>query len=181
MPAKAKEINLLPKEPWETGVVGKFIHWTLTVGRYVVVFTELIVISAFLYRFSLDRQLTDLNEKIKQRRAIITNFGDLEEKFRTVQLQLEKIKTLDNQALTVDVILEDISQITPIDTVYESITVNAEAVVLQGKLLSEVGLATLLAKAQADKNFSGVTLENISSGTINTQEINFRMTLNLKK
>ena len=65
MSARSVEFNLFPKEPWERGAVGQLLTWVLSVGRYVVVFTELIVISAFLYRFGLDRNLTDLRASVK--------------------------------------------------------------------------------------------------------------------
>ncbi|MDZ7587449.1 MAG: hypothetical protein U0946_06865 [Patescibacteria group bacterium] len=181
MAARNKEINLLPKEPWETGMLGKLILWALSVGRYVVVFTELIVISAFLYRFGLDRKLTDLNEEIKQNQAIINSYGDLETKFIRVQSQLNKIKETEETAVKVGETLDHISQITPIDAAYKSIMINQIEVSLQGKVLSEVGLATLLTQSQASQRFSDVSLENVSSGTEKDQAITFRMNLKFKQ
>lgn len=181
MTARKKEINLLPKEPWETGILGQLIPWILSVGRYVVVFVELIVISAFLYRFGLDRKLTDLNEKIKQKQAVVSSYGDLEAKFKQVQRQLEKIKAADEASVKIDEVLDHIGQITPTDAAYDSITINQKEVSLQGKVLSEVGLATLLAQAQASQEFSDVSLENVSSGTEKEQAIIFRMSLKLKQ
>jgi Tfp pilus assembly protein PilN len=181
MAARKKEINLLPKEPWESGILGQLIPWTLSVGRYVVVFTELIVISAFLYRFGLDRRLTDLNEKIKQKQAVVSSYGDLEAKFNRVQEQLQKIKAAEEAPVKIDEVLENISQITPADAAYDSITINQKEVSLQGRVLSEAGLATLLTQAQLSKAFSDVSLENVSSGTEKEQAIIFRMSLGFKQ
>jgi len=181
MTARKKEINLLPKEPWETGILGQLIPWTLSVGRYVVVFVELIVISAFLYRFGLDRKLTDLNEKIKQKQAVVSSYGDLEAKFNRAQGQLQKIKATEEAPVKIDEVLDHISQITPADAAYDSITINQKEVSLQGKVLSEAGLATLLTQAQASKEFGNVSLENVSSGTEKEQAIIFRMSLGFKQ
>ncbi len=181
MTAQAKEINLLPKDKWETGVVGKLLHWALNIGRYVVVFTELIVISAFLFRFGLDRRLTDLNEEMKQKQAVIKSYGDLEDKFRQLQLQLESVKNVEDETAKTDVILSNISQITPLDTSYSSININKEKVTLEGQTFSDVGLATLLAKAQTNEMFMEVVLENVSSATDKSQAIDFRMTLSLEE
>lgn len=181
MAARKKEINLLPKEPWETGILGQLIPWTLSVGRYVVVFVELIVIGAFLSRFGLDRKLTDLNEKIKQKQALVSSYGDLEANFIRVQQQLNKIKTTDETAVKINEVLENIGRITPIDAAYDSIMINQEEVSLQGKVLSEMGLATLLTQAQASKAFGDVSLENVSSGTEKEQTIIFRMSLKHKQ
>lgn len=181
MAARKKEINLLPKKPWETGILGQLIPWTLSVGRYVVVFVELIVISAFLYRFGLDRKLTDLNEKIKQKQAIVSSYGDLEAKFKRVQEQLKKIKAAEEAPVKIDEALDSISQITPADAAYDSIIINQKEISLQGKVLSEAGLATLLTQAQASKEFSDVSLENVSSSTEKEQAIIFKMSLGFKQ
>lgn len=181
MTAQEKEINLLPKEKWETGVIGKLLKWALQVGRYVVVFTELIVIGAFLYRFGLDRQLTDLHEGIKQKTSVLTSYGDLEQKFKRVQTQLQTIRTTENSGLDTENILTAISQITPLDTVYKSIEMKGDSVHLEGESLSEMGLATLLVKAQGQSLFSEVALENVSSASEKGQLIEFRLVLSLEK
>jgi len=178
---KNKEINLLPKEKWEVGVVGKLLKWTLNVGRYVVVFTELIVISAFLFRFGLDRKLTDLNEEMEQKKFIVNSYGDLEERFKRVQFQLKSIKEIKDEALEANEVLEAISQLTPTDTRYSAINVSEKEVLLEGQTLSEVGLATLLAKSQENEMFTDVALENVSSAADKSQAIDFRMILSMKE
>lgn len=182
MPAKKKnqEINLLPKEAWETGVLGKLLHWALSVGRYVVVFTELIVISAFLFRFGLDRKLNDLNEEMTQKKSVISSFGNLEEEFRLVQKKLKATKTIKDEGLNVEEILEAISQMTPLDTSYSSISIRKDGVNLEGQTLSDVGLATLIATSQNDEIFSNVILENVASAKEKSQAINFRMILEME-
>jgi hypothetical protein len=180
MAARKKEINLLPKEKWETGLIGKLLKWALNVGRYVVVFTELVVIAAFLYRFGLDRQLTDLGEEINQKQAIISSYGDFETKFRRLQLQLKTIKSSEASGIKAGEILDAISQITPTEAVYSAISITPEKVALKGQLASEIGLATLLAKAQENPWFSGVVLESVSSATEETPMIDFRLQLSLK-
>lgn len=180
MAAQNKEINLLPKEKWETGNTGKLLKWALSVGRYIVVFTELIVISAFLYRFGLDRKLTDLNEQVNQQKKIIVTYGDLETNFRTLQAKLTNISKGEKEGLDVEAILTGISEITPLDTTYNSIDIEGQKVSLEGQTLSETGLATLLAKAQESQIFSGVSLDNVNSANEKSQTINFRMELSLK-
>jgi hypothetical protein len=179
MSAPRQEINLLPKEPWEKGFLGQLFKWVVSVGRYVVVFTELIVIGAFLYRFGLDLQLTNLRGSIKEQQAIINTFGDLEAKFRNTQSKLEMVKKISEEAQALK-ILEGLSRITPTDTVYSSITIDEESVSLEGKVLSQVGLASLLEQAQAQEQFSDVILENIQSATDKTPAIEFRMVLTFK-
>lgn len=180
MAAQNKEINLLPREKWEIGNTGKLLRWALSVGRYVVIFTELVVISAFLYRFGLDRKLMDINEQIDAKKRVIVSYGDLETNFRSLQAKLTGISQAESKSLDVNAILTGLSEITPLDTTYNSIDVEGQKVALEGRTLSEIGLATLLAKAQASQIFSGVSLDNVSSANEKSQTINFRMELSLK-
>src|SRR3989338_1332237 len=118
MPASDKYINLLPQDPFEASFLGKFLKWALSVGRYIVIGTELVVIGSFLTRFSLDRQVTDLNESIAQKQAIIASYGDLESKLRLLQAQLKLVEELDGQTLGTGNFMQTISSFTPLDVVY---------------------------------------------------------------
>jgi hypothetical protein len=179
MPAPRAELNLLPKEPWERGLAGQLFKWVVSVGRYVVVFTELVVIGAFLYRFGLDLKLTNLRGSIKQQQSIITSFGELENDFRIVQKKLETVKKISDEARTLKVITI-ISRMTPTDAVYSSINIDQEKVSLEGKVFSQVGLASLLHQAQAQTEFSDVVLENVQSATDKSPAIEFRLVLTFK-
>ena len=179
MTALGLDINLLPKSKWEKGFIGKLLFWALNVGRYVVVFTELIVIGAFLFRFGLDKRLTDLNFAINQKKNAIMTYGDLEVKWRRLQGQLEAVAKFQAEAVDANQVLNAISQITPFDTNYTTINLYAKNVVLEGQTLSNVGLATLLTKAQNQPLFKEVTLETVSSSVDQSGVIAFRLTLTL--
>ncbi len=94
MPAKEyTSVNLLSKDPFSESFVGKILMWALSIGRYIVVFTELVVILSFLSRFTLDRQMTDLNSKINQQLLIVESYGGLEENFRSIQDKLSFVRS----------------------------------------------------------------------------------------
>jgi Tfp pilus assembly protein PilN len=180
MPAK-KEINLLPKAPWEKGWLGGLIHWGLAAGRPLLIFTELIVIGSFLWRFSLDRQLSDLHESIKRNQTVIESYGDFEARFKQTQQQLQLIKTSFTQTLPAANILEAISQFTPVEAVYDAIIISGAGINLEGSVLSETGLSTLLTGAQSNQLFSSITLDSVASATTQSPKISFKMSLTLTK
>ena len=70
-------INLVPKDPFFATIPGRVLKWALSAGRYIVIFTELVVIISFATRFTLDRQVTDLNDTITSKEAIINSYGAL--------------------------------------------------------------------------------------------------------
>ena len=116
----ANDINLLPKKDFDRNLLGRFLRWSLTYGRYIIVCTEIIVLLAFIYRFSLDRQITDLNENVDQKAAIVEANLTFEHSFRNLQLRTERIaQLLTNQGLPVKVLLH-LQEITPKGIIYSN-------------------------------------------------------------
>jgi len=179
MSVRSVELNLFPKEPWERGAIGQLLTWVLSVGRYVVVFTEAIVISAFLYRFGLDRSLTDLRASVKNKQAQVTSFGDLESSFRLIQAKLDLVKSVTDQP-RVATALTILGKMMPTDAVLTNVTINQKQVVIEGVVASQTGLATLLSQAQAKTEFNDVVLENVKSAADKNSGIEFRLTLTFK-
>lgn len=91
MPAK-KGISLLPDAENVNSFSARVIRWLSTAGRFVIVLTELVVISAFLSRFWLDRQNSDLSETIRQQKAILESTSQFESDYRLLVSQLDYIK-----------------------------------------------------------------------------------------
>ena len=70
MPAN-QNINLLGDSEMDHTPVGRIVNWAVTYGRYIMIGTEIVVLLAFISRFSLDRKLTDLKEEVGQKQEII--------------------------------------------------------------------------------------------------------------
>ncbi len=94
MTTRNSSINLLKNK--EIGFFDKFINWVLTIGRLVVIVTELVALSAFLYRFSLDRRLIDLRGNIKQEQTVVRFLSTNEDKYRNLQERLGLISDFSN-------------------------------------------------------------------------------------
>lgn len=88
-----KEISLLPNESNINSFSAKVIRYLTTVGRFIIVFTELIVISAFLSRFWLDRQNSDLSETLRQQKSILQSTTEFEKEYLSLQNRLKYIDT----------------------------------------------------------------------------------------
>jgi hypothetical protein len=105
LPKSAKKhptvaVNLLPQDPFLDSVIGKFLTWALSIGRYLIIITEFIVIMSFLSRFKLDRDLTDLTENIERQKAVILSYEDVERNFTSVQQKINFIaREQENQSI----------------------------------------------------------------------------------
>lgn len=155
-------VNLLNQDDFSQSAVGKVMLWALSIGRYIVVFTELIVILSFLSRFALDRRLTDLNEEISRQKAIILSYGTLEEDFRDLQ---ERLKIIHQQTPTTTApqILSAVSRILPPDIRLVDMQINAQQVQFNALALSSQSFAQFITAFLAQSTFSQVTLGSVSS------------------
>lgn len=86
MAKKTISINLIKDQ--QSDLLERVINWSLSVGRALVIITELITLAAFLWRFGLDQQLIDLHTQIKQKQAIVSAFKKNEDEYRNLQNRL---------------------------------------------------------------------------------------------
>jgi len=176
MPAQKKEISLLPIDELAKSRFGKFLKWALSFGRWIVIFTELVVILCFLSRFKLDRDLTDLSEKIRRQQAIITSFGDLEKDFRNFQKRLSVIDQLEKEQLLASSLLDEISKILPFDVFLTNLAIQEKEIDISGLSLSEAGFGSFIRKL-SELKFEKTVLKKVTKNK--TGEIEFKLTTSL--
>src|SRR5688500_5727921 len=102
MPAHNKNktaINLLSREGFEYTQLGKTLAWLLSAGRTIVIVTELVVITAFLSRFWLDKTLTDLSQANNSKKAQIEASQAFEQEFKNAQIRIASAKKIDETKL----------------------------------------------------------------------------------
>jgi len=156
-------INLLPEDPFFQTVTGKTLRWALSVGRYLVIFTELIVIISFATRFTLDRKITDLNKIILRQVSTIESYGDLEKKFVLAQGKIAQYAELTKQQnLTETFAL--LSAVTPPDVSIEKLAITKERVTISGQAISKVAFNQFINNLQLSTYFSNVTVSKVAAG-----------------
>ncbi len=167
-------INLLPQDPFFDTFLGKALKWALSVGRYIIIFTELVVIGSFATRFSLDRQVTDLNDEIHQKQSVIESYGVLEDNMRIAQAKIENYQQIDQQKNIID-IFPKLSEITPRDVKLTELTIKPTSVSLAGTADSQNSLNLLINNIQLSPSFFNVTVDRIESSPEETGVLLFRI------
>jgi hypothetical protein len=125
MPAK-KEASLLPDEENLSTPSGRIIRWLTTIGRVVIVITELIVIGAFLSRFWLDRKNSDLSEVLRQQKAIVGSTNEFQQEFSILREKLKTIKAFYADKPLYAQKISSLSQSTPPEIVYDSLSISED-------------------------------------------------------
>jgi hypothetical protein len=121
-----KELSLLPDSENPNSFGAKAIKWLTTVGRWVIVFTELIVVSAFISRFWLDRKNSDVSETIRQQQAILESTQSFEKEFNSFQQRLEFIADFYKNDPQYNQKITALVNSTPKDLIYQTLLVKKD-------------------------------------------------------
>lgn len=160
---QSSSINLYKGK--DKSIVEKFIDWALTLGRVVVILTEAIALLAFLYRFSLDRQLIDLHEQIKRKERIVNQLQKEEEKFRNLQDRITIAGALNEKSASFGKTFSDIMQLSPRDTSITSIHFSTNNVRFEARFQSLSGLTQFINELKKYPGIKTVSLDRIENKT----------------
>ena len=172
------EINLIPKDPFYDTAFGKVMTWTLKVGRYIVVFTEIIVIMSFASRFKLDRDLTDVNSKIVQKTALAQSYGDTEAHIRSIQKKSDtigKILVQNNSLRALDTLIKAV----PIDVKVTRVGYEPTQPHVNGIAKSSQNFAAFLTQVQKEPSFKSVSVNQIVTGDKRDPGVSFSLRISL--
>ncbi len=177
----ANNINLLAHTDFDKTPIGKFLRWSLTYGRYIIVCTEIIVLIAFIYRFSLDRRITDLNEEIEQKSAIVQANTEFENQFRNLQKRIETIGRLFINQDAAYKLLQHLQQITPQGITYLHLSQEDKTVNITGIANSNSSFALFLNQLKNSPYLTNIEISSLTKNTATTGEIEFSLSLNIKE
>lgn len=179
--ASKKKINLLPGDNFDYSTSGKLIKWIASVGRWIVVLTEFIVICALLSRFYFDTKLSDLFDEMKQKQAIVDSALSFEENFLEVQEKTKIVKSLLDNENSYSAVVVDISRRLPLDVTLTQVEFSQQSLNLAGYSLSDNGLRVFLSNLITYTNLKDVSLVKISTPKEDVQGTEFNISASLKK
>ena len=174
---RKKSINLLPKDPFESSSIGVILEWALAFGKWAVILTQLIVMAAFLWRFGLDRRLTNLGREIDQEKAVISSYSQIETDFLLAQKRIEFLKPAMATQSKIRETMQLIENLTPPDVWYEKLSVAETEVAMTAYSGSLSGFSRLLTALQRRPEFKSVIVSNIEDGGATGAELRFEIAL----
>jgi Tfp pilus assembly protein PilN len=174
-----RSINLLPRDAFESSTLGIILEWSLVFGKWAVILTQLVVMGAFLYRFTLDRTLTDLRKSIAKNVAVVKSYDQVERDFILAQKQINQAKTSLDSQKNILTVLESIQSMTPNEVWYDRLTLSANTLSLTAYASSLPGFGRFLTAIQASPLFSGVRVGKIESSSAKGAQMQFDISLTL--
>jgi hypothetical protein len=181
MPAKKEsKINLLPQKEFERSTLGRILKWAVSSFRIIVIVTEMIVMAAFLSRFWLDANNSDLNDAISQKEVVIASYAETENKFRVFQKQIDifrKITSSTEESLYLNLI----TSLAPADVTLNSISDNENSVQIIGYSGSEQNISQFIKNLSSNNKFKDVSLSKIDPSEDNPSAIVFTIKANVSE
>ena len=171
-------INLLPNKG-DTLLI-QFLNWALTVGRLLIILVETLALGTFLYRFTLDWQIGDLKDSVKQQRAIVSSFKPQEDKFRNLQTRLDLIKKIDTASLASPKILGDIIDMGKGYVTFSNIYVSSTIIRIETKASTVAPLMAFVNSLKQYPPVSVISVDRVENKTSNA-EIIVGISLELKQ
>lgn len=156
------KINLVPQDEFEKSTIGKILRWALTAGKSIVIVTEFVVILAFLSRFKLDRDLNDLNEVINQKVQVVESYAETEKQMRSLQKRALVAREVQASTIGFGDWWRRLSGITPSDTTYDSVDINAERLTLKGLSSSGTSFTQLIEGIKKTEDVEEININKIA-------------------
>ena len=178
MAKKPASINLIKTDKKET--INQIVNWALTIGRGLVIFVEIIALSALLYRFILDNQLRDVHTKIKQEQAILESQKKNEQTYRNLQDRLNVISSVSDKGSESVKIIKDIISFAPLGMTFSTISLTESSVRIEANVSSIYPLSFFINSLKTYKNVESVSIDKIENKTANAV-INVSITVGLKQ
>lgn len=178
---KHKSINLLPRDSFEASTLGVVLEWALAFGKWAVILTQLVVMAAFLWRFGLDRKLTNLEREITQQVAVIKSYASIEEQFLLAQKRLDYAGGVIERQKEVADLIALTQSLTPSDVWFERISVSPTTISMTAYSSSLNGFSRFLAALQREPKFLNVNVSSIEDGGGKGAQLTFNINLTYAK
>jgi Tfp pilus assembly protein PilN len=178
MAKKPASINLIKTDKKET--INQIVNWALTIGRGLVIFVEIIALSALLYRFILDNQLRDVHTKIKQEQAILESQKKNEQTYKNLQDRLNVISSVSDKGSESVKIFKDIISFAPLGMTFSNISLTENSIRIEANVSSIYPLSFFINSLKTYKDVESVSIDKIENKTANAV-INISITVGLKQ
>jgi len=175
--AQSVSVNLLEHDDLDDSVITRLIGWAVTYGRYIMIGTEIIVLLAFISRFSLDRKLTDLREELNQKQIILKANLEFENEFKKTQKKLTMVRTLINTQTQSGDILFLLQGLLPPDVYLTEFQLAQNKLTFGAVAGTTDGFSRFLSNINSQKELTGVELTDIRKGTLRGIEFRVNATI----
>ena len=161
MPNNLPSINLVKNK--QVPLFDRFMDWALTIGRLIVIITEVVAVAAFIYRFSLDDSLVNLHSAIKQQQNIVSILKNDENKYRNLQDRIALAATFSAKGIKTNQVIMDILKLIPSQMIINSFILNKDKISISVDLIATASLEELVNSLKSYPGIKSISVDNIEN------------------
>lgn len=154
-------INLVKNR--QAPLLDKFMDWALTIGRLIVILTEVVAVITFVYRFSLDEKLVNLHDQIKQQQNIISALKSDEARYRNLQDRLALAVNLSEKNIKSHQAIADIATPVSGQVKINDLILNKDRENIHIDVTSVSALADFVDSLKKNPGLKSISIDNIES------------------
>lgn len=177
MTAPKSSINLLTAEIRPQGRWDRIYAWTANTAKYIIIFTEMIVIAAIGFRFVIDGRIAKIDDEIEAQKGLLDARAESETQVRQLITSMQSIQQMEESKYSLASYYERIQTLVPTSITMQSISVDIGDCSIIGQVAN---YETLL---QLENNLKTATdiLSNVTMSTNQSQggAINFSASFKL--
>lgn len=129
---------------------------------------------AFLSRFWLDAQNTDLTDDIKRKQAVIASYEPVEREFRDTQKRLKIYADVLAREVNASEIISNVTKQRPEDVYFESVIYDDKGISIEGRSPSEQSIQQFLINLRSE-DFPEATITEVRANQKDSSYINFKI------
>ncbi|MCX6730860.1 MAG: hypothetical protein NTZ55_03355 [Candidatus Roizmanbacteria bacterium] len=153
------KINLLPEK--ERDLLDKGIYFVLHYLRYVLVITQIVVISVFFYRFKIDQEIIDLKDELQQKQEIVAVSDPLLKQAEIVDLKTKQIREILVDQAKFSESFTYFLETFPLHLTIKRLDVRAGIYKFDATTSDPETIRSYMARLKQDKRFKEITLGSI--------------------
>lgn len=161
MSSNLPSINLVKNK--QIPLFDKFMDWALTIGRLIVIITEVVAVITFIYRFSLDDRIVNLHSVIKQKQNLISVLKNDENKYRNLQDRIALASTFSTKATNSNQTIANIVSLMSTQAKISNLILNKDRLSLNVDVKSVSSLANFIDSLKSYPNIKSISIDNIEN------------------
>jgi hypothetical protein len=154
-------INLVKNR--QTPLFDRFLNWALTIGRLIVITTEVVAIIVFIYRFSLDEKLANIHSAIKQKQNIVFALKNDEDRYRNLQDRITIASDFSAKGTKSSQTIIDVANLIPSQIGINNLILNKDQIKINISTSSVLSLENFVDSLKNYRNIKSISIDNIEN------------------
>lgn len=154
------DINLLSKK--SKSMTERLLYFALHYFRYIVVLTQIVVISVFFYRLTIDQQIIDLKESFRSKQQILSLTIPLLEEAQATQDSTAKVESLIDRQESFSDRYEAVISTVPEGMIVIEVEFNNNVITIKGVTTDTITVQRYYRALQNSEALGAVSVEELN-------------------